>query len=468
MSSDFNGARGDKSMDMLILFMGITIVLSAALFFGHDYIVYGILKLSQAKLWVLALLGNEQASQAVAKIGVLGVHSETIKNMDYMSVISVDSYASKWFAWPLVVLMVLFGGAIFLSSPNRKFRRVFDLKRLVEHQAKNFPAIRPIIGLDLLKESTETGDWRTPDDYIRFSLNHGLLLMPALMDGVYQGRNVRKGELITLHEIYRGKLRPITTKKRVDRNKVDQYQFDVNRANDVFTQQLGLRVHESNRVLLRNFTQWPPQVKALMLVFATLIWGGKAVDAREAAMHFLIQFDNGFYEPNYRKKGKKSLSIDQLDMSGVDEWLAKFLGLEFKVETPYAFPDNIKPPQISGAAIKQFRLLFMSHAYLNTLMIALLERARTRGILATADFIWLRPIDRVLFYTLNNVGRNNPKNATGYAEGGGPMAHFMVEDTRGCATPNPEIGEAVIGLVGGLVKEGWIHQENSGLPGSRG
>jgi intracellular multiplication protein IcmP len=467
--SDFNhAAGGNKSTETFVFMFGMILLMVAVFHFGHDYIVYGILQLSALKLHVLAFFGNENAALAATKIGTLGIHSETIKNMGYSTVISIDSYSSKWFAWPLAIALMFLAGSVFLSSPNRKYRRVFNLQRLVENQAKSFPAIRPIIGLDLLKESTETGAWRTPDDYIRFSMNHELLLMPALMDGVYQGRKVRKGEPITLHEIYRGKLRPVTTKKRIDRSKIDLYRFDVDRANEVFTQQLGLRIFESNRVLIKEFAQWPKQVRALMLVFAIVVWGGDAVDARNTAMHFLIQFNNGFYESNYRKKGKKPLSLDQLDMSGVDEWLAKFLGVKFQVSKPYVFPDGIKQPRITGEGIKQFRQMFVSYAYLNTIMIALLERSRTRGILVTADFVWLRPIDRTLFYTLNNVGRNNPKNATIYAEGGGSMAHFMVEDTRGCATPNPEVSEAVTGLIGGLVKEGWLSQENAGQSAFRG
>ncbi len=45
------------------------------------------------------------------------------------------------------------------------------------------------------------------------------------------------------------------------------------------------------------------------------------------------------------------------------------------------------------------------HAYLGTVMPTLLEIARMNGVLASAEFLWLKPVDRPLWYSLNAVGR---------------------------------------------------------------
>ncbi|MEY3183081.1 MAG: hypothetical protein RLZ35_1066 [Pseudomonadota bacterium] len=62
------------------------------------------------------------------------------------------------------------------------------------------------------------------------------------------------------------------------------------------------------------------------------------------------------------------------------------------------------------------------HAYELTLMISLLQFARQDGVVASADFLWVKPIDRRLWLTLNNVGRQTPG-----AEVGGLYNHWYHE-----------------------------------------
>lgn len=62
------------------------------------------------------------------------------------------------------------------------------------------------------------------------------------------------------------------------------------------------------------------------------------------------------------------------------------------------------------------------HAYVITMMASMLEAARTDGVLATAEFIWLKAVDRRLWYMLNSVGRK-----TAFPEVAGPFAHWKVE-----------------------------------------
>ncbi len=63
-----------------------------------------------------------------------------------------------------------------------------------------------------------------------------------------------------------------------------------------------------------------------------------------------------------------------------------------------------------------------SHAYVLTMMASMLERARDDGVQASCDFLWLKPLDRRLWYTLNTVGR-----ATPFIEVGGVFAHWVAE-----------------------------------------
>jgi intracellular multiplication protein IcmP len=81
------------------------------------------------------------------------------------------------------------------------------------------------------------------------------------------------------------------------------------------------------------------------------------------------------------------------------------------------------------------------HAYVSTMMASMLRLARTAGVIASADFIWLKPKDRKLWYILNSIGRQNA-----VAEVAGVFAHWLVEDKLNYPMKTPMVESAVNGL----------------------
>lgn len=113
---------------------------------------------------------------------------------------------------------------------------------------------------------------------------------------------------------------------------------------------------------------------------------------------------------------KSSLS-EKLDFSGTKELVKKHINSKF---AKYAVS---------------------RHAYILTVMATLLELARTDGVLATAEFLWLKPIDRPLWYMLNAVGRQ-----TAFPEVGGAFAHWIAEKKADRALRVPMVDESVKAL----------------------
>ena len=74
-------------------------------------------------------------------------------------------------------------------------------------------------------------------------------------------------------------------------------------------------------------------------------------------------------------------------------------------------------------------------------MASMLELARTDGVLASAEFLWLKPLDRNLWYMLNCVGRQTP-----FPEISGPFAHWIVEKRLRRPLKVPMVAEAVDAL----------------------
>lgn len=85
--------------------------------------------------------------------------------------------------------------------------------------------------------------------------------------------------------------------------------------------------------------------------------------------------------------------------------------------------------------------IMQRHAYVLTVMATLLQQSRSDGVMATADFLWLKPIDRPLWYMLNSIGRQTP-----FSEVAGPFAHWLAEKQLGRKSMVPMVDEALKAL----------------------
>jgi intracellular multiplication protein IcmP len=90
---------------------------------------------------------------------------------------------------------------------------------------------------------------------------------------------------------------------------------------------------------------------------------------------------------------------------------------------------------------KRIQGIIHQHGYVLTVMASMLEAAREDGVQASADFLWLKPIDRKLWYMLNTVGRQTP-----FVEVAGPFAHWIAEKQIGRRLQVPMVEEATNAL----------------------
>lgn len=81
------------------------------------------------------------------------------------------------------------------------------------------------------------------------------------------------------------------------------------------------------------------------------------------------------------------------------------------------------------------------HSYMLTVIGSLLVAARDDGVVPSSEFLWLKPIDRRLWYMLNCMGRQTP-----YAEVAGPFAHWRAELVMGRGSLVPMVDEAIKAL----------------------
>lgn len=163
------------------------------------------------------------------------------------------------------------------------------------------------------------------------------------------------------------------------------------RARAVFTNQMG--------PLLGDLNQLPIHTKALFAIFAA-----RAVNDTKGANELLMRI-------------ARSCAKGKPDFTGAQELLRKHYNT------------------------KEIAKIFSTHAYVYTMMPSLLEHARTNGVLATADFLWLKPIDRRLWYVLNCTGRH-----TAFCEIAGPYSHWKAEKALKRKVIRPMVDQAITAL----------------------
>lgn len=92
--------------------------------------------------------------------------------------------------------------------------------------------------------------------------------------------------------------------------------------------------------------------------------------------------------------------------------------------------------------------IMSKHAWSNTGLFSLLLKSREKaGVLATADMLWLRYIDRDLHYSLNNCGRRRF-----HTEGAGTVNHYFAENLLGSPIIEPHLEQAIDGLEDGMIE----------------
>jgi hypothetical protein len=84
------------------------------------------------------------------------------------------------------------------------------------------------------------------------------------------------------------------------------------------------------------------------------------------------------------------------------------------------------------------RGVLLTHCYVKTVFFALIERSWTYGVLSPSELLWVKSVDRDLFYVLSQQGRNSA-----FVEVCGAWAHYLAEITYGFKVLAPQVHEGI-------------------------
>lgn len=90
---------------------------------------------------------------------------------------------------------------------------------------------------------------------------------------------------------------------------------------------------------------------------------------------------------------------------------------------------------------EKVRDIFSRHAYVRTIIYALITEARRLGVLSAADMGWMQFYDREMYFNLSSIGRQ-----TAFPEACAVMCHFLYECRIGEAYPEPLVDKSIEGI----------------------
>ncbi len=150
------------------------------------------------------------------------------------------------------------------------------------------------------------------------------------------------------------------------------------------------------------------------------------------------------------------LARTEHDTDACRAYLGKLARTAAKGQIDYSDTDELlKKYEKSKAATRAGQ----KHAYTLTVMASMMTLARVDGVLASADFLWVKPLDRRLWYVLNCVGRQ-----VCVPEVAGVFAHWFAEKEMGRALTVPMVEEAVNALEKALDMMVYTLEEDEQIP----
>jgi hypothetical protein len=349
-------------------------------------------------------------SVQLAAIAPFSDHAATIKgnlnatdpeDISMADIWALAGYAGKRLRWVVLPLTLILAYLVYFSFGRvEQFKRKFTMEALLKNNIKLFPEIAPIVNRPnpITEEPLDSGPWRTARTPLQFALENGLI--------IDQNRKpVPINKMIGVDGL------PLAdaTILRLEKGLF----LDLPRAEHVFVSQLG------------DVFEGPDKLKPHQKAFAAALLAYAHSD-RKAGIEMLNQLSMSFLET----PPKSSKDVFTIDMSGADALLEKYSA--------------------------DHRELNRHASYTNCWMSALLEFARGKGVIACSMFIWLRPIDRTLWYALNQCGRR-----VAWPEAAGVRAHMQAEEEKAHMINTPEVEGAVLSLEQHLIEAGHLFMGSS-------
>ena len=333
-------------------------------------------------------------------------------SLSFFDLLAVCGFVFRYYAVPCVPMALVIPFLIYWANPIDRFTRRFNLKTYLAHASKQYPHLLPVATRNIEKESLDKGPWRVAERPEQWAINNQLLLDK-------KNKPIPKKLVIDKYGL------PWINSPLLKEGGNLHISFDKAKAKKLLEKQLGPAIPKN-----KSFAKFLPDY-AFVLCSAFIAFG---LGDREACYRLLDGVSLEFDEKKATKimKDAKSRWVN----IGLTEKLLQDARKYFR----------------KASKSNDLQLLLKQHNHFSyTAIVALKKFAAAKGSLNTAQFIWLRPLNRPLFYALNQLGSREA-----WLESSAVFSHMIFEELLGKAIPTPQIEPALDGIIEHLQHDGWL------------
>lgn len=328
---------------------------------------------------------------------------------EFNKMLEISGYSLRLLSPPLAIISVIY---ILKKSKAARLNRTMNIFSLSKSAMVQFPQIRPAIIENLLKKDPDHGYFRREASPLRFAILNGLIstydidfknqLLPSIATPTLNKAEAKKENYYYIKDQYSDHISKLH----------NRCILDLEKTKIVFENQLG--------EVWTGASDQSPYIKGLYAALISFTAGDK-----DSCMALLEQFNRSWTPPKKKIIGSRKAFINT---KGVNKIIEKY------------------------EMDEQVQKIINAHAYTTTIMPSLLEAARKKGRLGTSLFLWLKVVDRGLWYSLNQEG-----GQCSWSESAGPRAHKLAENAVKGPIHQPLVQMAVSEFESYLSDgEGWI------------
>ena len=341
----------------------------------------------------------------------------------WIEILEALDQGARRIALILVDLMLVITLWLQQATVKERYRRTFNMDKLLAHNLKVYPCIAPLVNWDksLLDEPLDSGPWMVARNPLQFAVSHKMIVSAETQKELEPELFLTSNGLANVASpILKGEVKTIFLRAK---------------ARQVYCSQLAPRYKGRENL--------PGYLLALGTAF--ILFG---LDRKDEAYAILDQLSLSFRKVKRERKFRWKWPCWEWQESAADYTLNWQLHLsQQELESLWTKPEVIEA-------------IAPHNRYEPLVILGLYDFARRKGVLNTAEFIWLKVINRELFYLCNNWGRR-----TAWVEIAGAWSHFAAEKALRAKLPTFQgvdledklVEPAVIALDVMLHEQGWIN-----------
>lgn len=373
------GGRPDNSNEGLWALLAFALLIVGGWFLLHEQIVGAIFLF---RLYVSGQILQFVSADVVEQMEWM--RSVRFEQVEFDQFVANGEVFGQYMRFPAAAVCLAMGGYLFLKHPGGKFRRSMDMTRLAESEKDLWPCIYPVLNFVDEKGSRS------------FYLSGA-----KLREGRWAISKTPK-EWAIEHDLYDY------------HTKIDEESGLEKRWRTINKTKAEAKLIEQLGPKFRGFDVLPEWMRALLGCFMAKACGE----------------DDKVY-----RAALNALSISSVEVGVRENDPEKVLDVtKYDAAPGLALFEKYKDHKVVTKIVSK-------HAYVTTVMVALLASARDAGVVASAEFIWLKPTHRLWWYMFNTLGRR-----VSFIECAGVFGHYVSEKAYNKPIHRPYVKNAVFGL----------------------